>query len=160
MHILKTTSTLMICCAATLAGSVASASAQNRIAVPTQPPPSTANIDGCWSSDHRLYGAYRLSFCPSFFGGGHYTISGRGLHCNAGLNWYRVGKTYVFAMKRAHCGNNTDWTADRFNCALTFDQDGGPGRIAVPSGNDVRLGCDYTPAVWGYPGEKFLAYRT
>jgi hypothetical protein len=163
MHILKTTSTLVLCCATALAGFSASASAQNAgpsIAVPSEPAPSTAGIDGCWKTDHQLYGRYRLSFCPSRHGRGEYTITGGGLHCSAGLTWFRLGGTYQFAMQRAHCGNHTDWTADLFNCSLTSDRDGEPGRIAVPSGDYGELRCNYAPAVWGYPWTKFSAYRT
>ena len=167
MNILRTTSTLMICCAALLSGYGATASSEGvrpRVEVPSEPTmpsypaPSNAGIDGCWSADQHLYGRYRLSFCPNRHGGGHYRVTRNGLHCSAGLTWSRLGGTYQFAMQRAHCGKHTDWTADMFNCSLTYHRVGGLGRIEVPSGRG-HLSCTYAPAVWGHPWTKFSAHR-
>lgn len=160
MTILKTTSTVMICLAAALSSSAASVSAQNGNSRVPQPSPAAAHIDGCWSADRHLYGPYQLTFCPSGGGGGHYTVSGDGLHCSATLTWFQIGGYYQFAMRRAHCGRQTDWTADTFSCLLTPERGAGSGRVAVPSPGYGQLKCNYRPAVWTHPATKFSAYRS
>src|SRR5215471_4378081 len=51
------------------------------------PIPPQHGITGCWTSDGRLYGDYRLSFCIQPYGAATYTISGNGLRCHAALGW-------------------------------------------------------------------------
>ena len=122
------------------------------------PIPSQHGITGCWTSDGRLYGDYRLSFCVQRYGAATYTISGNGLHCHAALGWQENWGSYGFAMRRTTCGEGMDWGPDTFSCVLKTGWDGWPvGAMPVER---ARLACNYRPSVFGYGPTSFSAHRS
>ncbi|NJO35720.1 MAG: hypothetical protein HC869_24225 [Rhodospirillales bacterium] len=168
----------MVCAIASLAALSASANAQDRVhgiakerdaGIAQQrhvvPETTTRGIDGCWTADQLLYG-YRLSFCIGGYGGGTYhvrRVRGGRLQCDASLRWREnYGRTFGFAMERAHCDDDyTDWTADRFNCSVEYAGGANSGYgVAVPSPSRGLLSCMYYPAVPSHPPRSFLAYRS
>jgi len=122
------------------------------------PIPSQHGITGCWTSDARLYGDYRLSFCVQPYGAATYTIAGKGLYCHASLGWQENWGSYGFAMRRTTCGSGMSWSPDTFSCVLKADWNSSPiGAMPVQSG---RLVCNYRPSVWGYGPTAFSAHRS
>jgi len=122
------------------------------------PIPSRDGIAGCWTSDGKLYGDYRLSFCVQPFGTANYTVTGNGLYCHAALGWQETWGTYGFAMRRTACGQGMDWSPDTFSCVLKPQWNNGPvGAMPIQSG---QLECSYRPSVWGYGPTVFSAHRT
>jgi hypothetical protein len=128
-------------------------------------PVTTNDINGCWTADKALYGAYNLSFCLDH-GTGSYAVTGGGLVCQSDIAWHKSGSGYKFTMSRSHCGQGTDWSADSFNCSLqpvTYDNGGYSlkPRVAVPTvpQGGYSLACNYRPAVSGWGWEHFSAYR-
>jgi len=122
------------------------------------PIPSQHGITGCWTSDGRLYGDYRLSFCVQRYGVATYTISGNGLHCHAALGWQENWGSYGFAMRRTTCGEGMGWSPDTFSCVLRAGWDGWP--IGVMPVERARLACNYRPSVFGYGPMSFSAHRS
>ena len=122
------------------------------------PIPSQHGITGCWTSDGRLYGDYRLSFCVQRYGVATYTISGNGLHCHAALGWQENWGSYGFAMRRTTCGEGMGWSPDTFSCVLRAGWDGWP--IGVMPVERARLACNYRPSVFGYGPTSFSAHRS
>jgi len=122
------------------------------------PIPSQHGITGCWMSDGRLYGDYRLSFCIQPYGAATYTISGNGLHCHAALGWQENWGSYGFAMRRTTCGEGMDWSPDTFSCVLKTSWNGWP--IGAMPVERARLACSYRPSVFGYGPTSFSAHRS
>ena len=120
-------------------------------------PIPSRDITGCWTSDGKLYGDYRLSFCVQPYGSATYTVRGNGLYCHAALGWHESWGSYGFAMRRTACGEGMDWSPDTFSCVLKTGWNRPPiGAMPVQSG---RLECSYRPSVWGYGPTLFSAHR-
>jgi hypothetical protein len=132
------------------------ARAEVRMPAPSQP----STPEGYWKSQTTLYGKYRLSFDVNSNGTGSYMVRAGGLTCHAELTWTKGGFGYYdFTMRRANCGNGTDWTADRFACRVKpAKQDGLQIRMPVPT-VERELDCIYKPAVAGYGWAGFKASR-
>ncbi len=139
-----------------------------QVAVPT----ASNDINGCWTADRSLYGAYQLSFCLDH-GAGSYYVTGGGLHCQADVSWRKAWLGgYKFVMDRSSCGNGTDWSGDTFKCSLERSAFG----VSAPAGDDYAvapkvavptqgpagyaLSCSYRPAVAGWGWQSFKAYRS
>jgi len=164
MTMTNTTSKLVLAAVLGLAAMPAKALESYVPTVPVSDPkvmlpiPPQHGIAGCWTSDGRLYGDYRLSFCVQPYGTATYTISGNGLHCHAALGWQESWGSYGFAMRRTTCGEGMDWSPDTFRCVLKAGWNGWPiGAMPVQSG---RLVCNYRPSVWGYGPTAFSAHRS
>jgi hypothetical protein len=133
---------------------VSPASADKRVMVPDNS--SGPALTGCWDADRNLYGPYRLRFCLNGYEEGTYRVKGGGHTCHGRLSWTRDpfwGGPKV-QLSEASCSGGTEWTADRFTCAL---KGGGDARVMVDS---RRLECTYVPAVAGYGWKFFQANRS
>jgi hypothetical protein len=157
---------------------VGPASAQSpavSVAVPS--PGGGGGLTGCYRVAHTIYGPYSMSFCLNRGRGGSYKVTGGGLNCNGGLDWYDQGGGRVqIDLYRAPCGRGTDWTGDSMSCRAR----GGPllqggvggaivgaiaGGLGVPSPSVPvpgygSLNCTYYPVAGGYSPISITANRT
>ncbi len=131
-----------------------------------------AGYAGCYRVSHTIYGPYNFAFCLNRNKGGNYTVTGGGLNCNGGLDWYDSGNGRIdIDLYRAGCGRGTDWTGDSLSCRApgfrppVISGNLGPLNlsVAVPvpgsSGID-QLNCTYSPATRGYSPVSVTARRT
>lgn len=154
------------------------------VVVPSQPGPLPAPVptygpDGCFRVNQALYGPYHMTFCIQGRSGS-YQVTGAGLNCRGSLRTYPGGHEVRITLRRSHCGNGMDWTADTMYCQI-----GGPGgyldrpnagggggldrpSVVVPTPGPrpapvpsyaTQLQCSYQPAVGGYPSVTFVADR-
>jgi len=130
-------------------------------------------LTGCYRVTHTIYGPYSMSFCLNRGRNGTYQVTGGGLNCNGGLDWYEQGGGRVeIDLYRAGCGRGTDWTGDSLSCRsngwtpppLFSGNIGGIG-ISVPAPSipfpgTSQLNCTYRPAAGGYAPISVTARRT
>ena len=77
-----------------------------QIAVPA--PGGGGGIQGCYRVSHTIYGPYRMSFCLNRGRAGTYQVTGGGLNCNGGLDWYDQNNGRVeIDLHRSRCGSGT-----------------------------------------------------
>jgi len=113
---------------------------------------------GCYRVQGPVYGQYRMTFCLSGRGAGNYQVTGAGLSCNGGLDWYdgRNGRVEV-DLYRSLCGRGQAWTGDSLSCRAdawrpTVKVPGIKVAVPVPVGPPSynTLNCTYNPVVGGY----------
>lgn len=144
------------------------------VAVPSPGGGGGGGLAGCYRITHTIYGPYNMSFCLNRGRNGTYQVTGGGLNCNGGLDWYdkNNGKVEI-DLYRAACGRGTDWTGDSLTCRysgwtpppLFSGNIGGVGvsvavpapSVPVPSTN--KLDCTYKPAAGGYAPISVSAKR-
>ncbi len=129
---------------------------------------------GCYQIQGPIYGAYNFSFCLNNRRASTYTVTGGGLYCNGGLDWYDAGGgNLTIDLYRAPCGRGQDWTGDGLNCRAAGWRPFVQGMInnnqphmmvPVPSpqpgpGPIRSLSCRYVPVVGGYPPINVIANR-
>ncbi len=145
-----------------------------QIAVPS--PGGGGGSQGCYRVSHTIYGPYRMSFCLNRGRAGTYQVTGGGLNCNGGLDWYDQNNGRVeIDLHRSRCGSGTDWTGDSLSCRISgwrpFTQGGVGGaignaivgaiqnQVAVPAPSYSSLNCTYRPAAGGYAPMSVTANR-
>jgi hypothetical protein len=146
------------------------------VAVPS--PGGGGGLVGCYRASNQIYGPYWFSFCLNRGRGGTYQVTGGGLNCNGGLDWYDQGRGRVQVdLYRAPCGRGTDWTGDSLSCNASggplYQGGGGIGGAiagaiagglgvpapAVPAPSYGALNCTYYPAAGGYSPVSVYAPR-
>lgn len=134
-----------------------------QIAVP-QPPwgypgQPAQGFEGCYRIDQHLYGPYLMSFCLDNNGNGSYRVTGGGLDCNGGLNWWHEGNGQAqINLYESLCGAGMRWTADTITCSIPPLQ--AVPQIAVPVPSGGSLSCLYQPSVRGHVRTYVRAHRT
>ena len=149
--------------------------AQSPAATVAVPAPGGGGYAGCYRVTHTIYGPYQMSFCLNSNRKGTYKVTGAGLNCNGGLDWYdQGGGRAQIDLYRASCGRGTDWTGDSLSCRAGSGpllQGGVGGAIAgaiagglgvpVPSIPSYgTLACTYYPVAGGYSPISVTAKRT
>lgn len=147
-----------------------------QIAVPA--PGGGGGLQGCYRISHTIYGPYRMSFCLNRGRAGTYQVTGGGLNCNGGLDWYDQNNGRVeIDLHRSRCGSGTDWTGDSLSCRISgwrppLVQGGGvagvignalagaiQSQVGVPAPSYSSLNCTYRPAAGGYAPMSVTANR-
>lgn len=158
-----------------IGGGAAAQSPAVSVAVPA--PGGGGGVAGCYRVAHTIYGPYNFSFCLNGRGGGSYKVTGGGLNCNGGLDWYSAGggRTEI-DLYRTSCGRGTDWTGDSLTCRPLLQGGNVAGAIggaiagaisggfgvpapAVPAPGFATLGCTYKPVAGGYSPISVTANR-
>ena len=129
-------------------GSMTVANAQSpAVSVAVPAPGGGGGYAGCWYVTHTIYGPYNLSYCLNRNRGGSYQVTGGGLNCNGGLDWYDKGNGKIaIDLYRAPCGRGTDWTGDSLSCLGANANLG----VAVPTPAFNKMSCTYRPVQPGY----------
>ena len=122
-----------------IGGGAAAQSPAVSVAVPA--PGGGGGVTGCYRVAHTIYGPYNFSFCLNGRGGGSYKVTGGGLNCNGGLDWYSAGggRTEI-DLYRTPRGRGTDRTGDSLTCRPLLQGGNVAARSAVHRRGDQRGG--------------------
>lgn len=144
---------------------VAEAQMTPQIAMPE--PDNGGILTGCYRIQGPIYGQYRMTFCLGRRN--NYTVTGGGLNCNGGLDWYdqRNGRVEI-DLYRSRCGAGQAWSGDSLSCRIQGWKPwrppvGGPQvRVPVPlppQPDYMTLNCRYNPVAGGYQPINVTARR-
>lgn len=131
------------------------------------PDPGGSGLNGCYRVSGTMYGPYRMTFCLGRRNS--YTVTGGGLNCNGGLDWYdqRNGRVEI-DLYRSRCGSGQAWSGDSMSCRIAGWQ---PLKVTVgktqlrvpvplPPPKDYNtLNCRYNPVAGGYQPINITANR-
>lgn len=175
LSVVRMAGTAVAALAVAMSVSVTGAVAQSpAVSVAVPAPGGGGGLAGCYRVSHTIYGPYNFSFCLNRGGRGTYKVTGGGLNCNGGLDWYSQGSRTEIDLYRSSCGRGTDWTGDSLTCRPLLQGGGISGAIggaiagAISGGLGVpapsvpgfsTLGCTYKPVAGGYSPVSVTANR-